>query len=535
MSDRNRNGSASDRVPPHNLAAEESLLGAALVARSALEAVATLTKPGDFYKPGHPHIAAAMVTAYTDGWPSDPVTIAAELSRQGLLDQAGGAGYLITLQAGTPSTSNASRYASIVADHATLRRVLAAAGEIAEDVYGQRDEAAEAVARAQNRLSNLMPTGGGNGLSTLEIADVAGLIESGLQIEQPDFLTRADGQALLYAGKMHVFQAEPSSGKSWLALLAVLEVLNIGGAALYLDYEDTSAGIITRLLQVGADPAAVGERFAYVQQVGAFGINERADLERLLARLNPDICIIDGMAEALVRAGFNEDKASEVVTWFELVPRWIARTGAAVVILDHVAKDKEARQRWARGSGAKLAAIDGATYIVNIVRSFSRHRDGLLKILIAKDRPGGVGSIGEVAALAYVEPKADGERVIIRLEVDTGERSRHDGWKPTRLMATVSAELAAAGGVLPPNTLKGLIHSDKPRIVAEAITRLISEGYIAEARRGRDKVLRLVKPYTGAGDEPPPPDEPPPGLFEEDEDEGNVTRGPWPDRRDEEF
>lgn len=502
-----------DRTPPHNLRAEEAILGAALLSRAALEILATKLTPGDFYSPGNGHVAQALTRAFVEGWPADPVTVADELARTGLLDQAGGAARLSELTANTPSTSSAARYAEIVHDHATLRRIIGAGLEAAEHAYALPDDAHQAVTRAQALFDAVAANNGSRSYSTLEIADVGALLDADLEPEEADFLTRADGRALFYAGKMHVLQGEPSSGKTWIALLAALEVLNLGGSVGYADYEDTSKGVLGRLLALGADPAVVRERFAYIQPAGGFGTTERLELERLLGRVNPDLFVIDGVAEALARDGLQEDRASEVVGWIEKLPRWIARTGAAVVMLDHVVKDREQQGRWARGSSAKLAAVDGATYQVKVVSSFSRHRDGVLKLIVAKDRPGGVGAIGDVAAVAHIEPKADGARVVIRLERDTGEIASSDTWKPTVLMRKVSDELERSPSPLTATALKALVRSDKPKLVSEAISRLIVEGYLAEQRSGRSTLLRLVKPYHDTST-PTPPTEPPPDLFD---------------------
>jgi hypothetical protein len=482
-----------------------------MLTRAALETLATTLRPEDFYKPAHGHMAAALTRAFEEGWDPDPVTIAAELAHAGHLDTIGGKSGVLRIQSSCPAAAGAERYAQIVHDHATLRRLLATSAQIAEHVYSATTDAHDAVLYAQELLGHAADNNGSRAYSTLEVPDVGALLDGDLTNEEADFLTRNDGRALLYAGKMHVLQGEPTSGKSWLALLACLEVLNIGGAALYLDYEDSSRGILGRLLALGADPAAVRARFVYAQPAGAFGLAEKLELERILTKVNPDVVVIDGVAEALTRDGRSEDKASEVVGWIEKVPRWVARTGAAVVMLDHVVKDREQQGRWARGSGAKLAAVDGATYVVKVATPFSRHRDGTLKLSIAKDRPGGVGAIGEIAAIAHVEPKADGERVVIRLEVYVADQAATDTWKPTILMRKVSEELERSTVSLTASNIKDFLSSHKPKLVGEAIARLRQEGYVMDVPEGRRKILRLVKPYTGT-DDPPPPVEPPPAL-----------------------
>lgn len=527
--DTDRSSRKDQRIPPHSIGAERALLGAAMLADEALEVLVTKTRPEDFYKPAHGHLAAILAEGFDEGERLDAVGVWDRLERRGL-DSTIEKGDLVGIISDTPSIGSATRYASIVHDHATLRRLLGTGLEISEIAYGLPDDAHDAVLRAQTLLDNVAANNGRRNLSSLDVADVAALLENDLEPEEPDFLTRTDGAKLFYAGKMHVLQAEPSSGKTWIALVAALEVLAMGGAVLYLDYEDSPKGILGRLLALGAEPAHVKERFGYMQPAGAFGTQERLELGRLLENLNPDLVVIDGVAEALARDGLSEDRASEVVGWIERLPRWISRTGAAVVMLDHVAKDREQQGRWARGSGAKLGAVDGASYQVKVTSSFSRHKAGTMKLVVAKDRPGGVGAIGDVAAIASLDPHADGARVVVRLDPNTAETRPSDTWKPTALMEKASRALEESTVPITASTLRTLVHSEKPKLVQQAIARLISEGWIVEAT-GKPKTLRVERPFRQE-ETPPEPPEPPPELelgLDDHQGDENVVRGPWGD------
>ncbi|HVL03964.1 MAG TPA: DnaB-like helicase N-terminal domain-containing protein, partial [Acidimicrobiales bacterium] len=138
------------RVPPYNLEAEESLLGAMLLSKDAIVAASELgVTAGDFYKPVHGHVFDAITSLYGAGEPADPVTVAEELRRAGLLGEIGGPSLLVSLQVRTPATSSAARYARIVGELALLRRLIAVAGEIAEMGYRVPDDVAEAVDRAE--------------------------------------------------------------------------------------------------------------------------------------------------------------------------------------------------------------------------------------------------------------------------------------------------------------------------------------------------------------------------------------------------
>lgn len=146
---------AGGRVPPHNLDAEKSLLGAMLLSRDAIAAAMETCGAEDFYKPAHSHVFEAINNLYNLGEPADPVTVADELGRAGLLDTVGGLPALVALQADTPATTNASRYARIVEEHALLRRLIAVAGEIAEMGYSVPDDVAEALDRAEGLVFNV--------------------------------------------------------------------------------------------------------------------------------------------------------------------------------------------------------------------------------------------------------------------------------------------------------------------------------------------------------------------------------------------
>ena len=140
------------RVPPHNLAAEESLLGAMLLSRDAVSAASMVCTAEDFYKPAHGHVFEAILNLHSQGEPADPVTVADELRRAGLLDAIGGPATLVSLQAGTPATSNAASYAKIVEEHALLRRLIGVAGEIAELGYALPEDVEAAIDRAESMV-----------------------------------------------------------------------------------------------------------------------------------------------------------------------------------------------------------------------------------------------------------------------------------------------------------------------------------------------------------------------------------------------
>jgi replicative DNA helicase len=132
----------AERVPPHSLQAEESLLGAALLSRDALEATSAIVTPGDFYKPALGIIWDVLVGLLNTGQSIDPFLVAERLRSAGLLDTIGGQTALVELQSRTPSTTSAPRYAGIVREKADARRAIQAAEAVIAASYADHlDEA----------------------------------------------------------------------------------------------------------------------------------------------------------------------------------------------------------------------------------------------------------------------------------------------------------------------------------------------------------------------------------------------------------
>jgi len=148
-------GGRQPRVPPHNLDAEESLLGAMLLSNDAVVAAIDTCNSGDFYKPAHGYIFSAILSLFEAGEPVDAITVADELRRKGLIDQVGDPTVLVSLQANTPSLANAGHYARIVEEHALLRRLIGVASEVAELGYAVPDDVTATIDEAERLVFEL--------------------------------------------------------------------------------------------------------------------------------------------------------------------------------------------------------------------------------------------------------------------------------------------------------------------------------------------------------------------------------------------
>ena len=214
------------RMPPHNLRAEEAVLGAMLLSREAIADVVEVLEVEHFYRPAHGHVFDAVMSLYGSGEPVDAITVGEELSRAGMLDAVGGPGVLIDLQAETPAIGNAAHYAKIVEEHALLRRLISVSNEIAEMAYGVPDDVAKAVDDAESRMFEVAQRRVAN--TTAEIKDLLGANLDRLEMlyEQGDTVTGTltgytdldDLMSGLQPNALYVVGARPAMGKSAFAL-----------------------------------------------------------------------------------------------------------------------------------------------------------------------------------------------------------------------------------------------------------------------------------------------------------------------------
>jgi replicative DNA helicase len=246
-----------DRVPPYNLPAEESVIGAMLLSRDAIAAAVETCGSADFYKPAHGHVFEAIVSLYGQGEPADPVTVADELRRAGLLEAAGGITALLSLQASTPATANAGRYARIVEEHALLRRLIAVANEIAELGYSMPEDIASTIDRAESMVfevaerrvtDSLMPLKEllSDSLDRLERLYERGESITGVPTGYTDLDERLSG---LQPSSLVIIGARPSMGKTAMALgIAANAAMDGHVPVLFFSLEMSHSEVTQRLL-----------------------------------------------------------------------------------------------------------------------------------------------------------------------------------------------------------------------------------------------------------------------------------------------
>jgi replicative DNA helicase len=144
-----------NRIPPHNIDAEQSVLGAMLESKEAIANVIEIVQADDFYKPAHTEIYDTIMALYGRGEAADAITVADELGRRNALEQIGGKHYITGLLEAYPTASSAAYYARIVEEHALLRRLIDAGNKIQEIGFELPEDVAEAVDKSEELIYNV--------------------------------------------------------------------------------------------------------------------------------------------------------------------------------------------------------------------------------------------------------------------------------------------------------------------------------------------------------------------------------------------
>ncbi len=478
-----------ERVPPHDDATERNVLGAALLHPHAAAHVAGIDAD-IFYRPAHQHIAHVIADLYADASPTDPGTVAAVLRTRGLLDQIGGPSYLTDLQGDCTNTAGTPKWVDILTGYQQRRRTLGLAGEIVDAVY--RNTPTDGLVAELHSAANASHL---DQPSTWEPVNLVRALAGEGDALHPTLLERVDGQPILYPGKVHSFVGEPEGGKSWLALLATIQAIAHGQHVLYVDFEADDVTQTTRLLELGVDPTDLLERFHYIRPDDPHDKAAALRLTAVLDAWRPHLVVLDGVAEALSLNGWDENSAADVTRFYVQVARPLARYGAAVVTIDHVVKDKESQGRYARGSTAKLAAIDGAVYKVEVVKPFGRGLVGSARIVVNKDRHGHIRAIaggGKHLGVMRLDSTHPG---VIALELTPPDTTHSDGpFRPTGYMEKVSRELESIAEAPSANAICSVV-GGKKTVVLAAIRALIDESYVDTIAGPRGFLHRSVKPY----------------------------------------
>ena len=327
---------------PHDLHAEQAVLGAMLLSAAAAEECLSALAAGDFYRPAHGVIFTAIRTLIRDSRPADAVTLMAWLTDAGDLRAAGGAPYLHTLIASVPTVAQAPHYAHIVRDRAVRRRLLEAGRRITQLARESAEGAHGLTERAVREVEAVRAEGQADDVTTPTVTE---FLDVPAEDDTYDWIV----PGLLERGDRMVLTGTEGAGKS--TLFRQLAVCIAAGVhpfdhkqiepkrVLIVDCENGAAHTRRKLrpmvIQAGSEGYPIRETNLWIE-VRPEGLDLAADkdvswLLRRIAAISPDAVMIGPLYRLAPRALTDDSDAAPVIATRNM----IRARGACVLLEAH--------------------------------------------------------------------------------------------------------------------------------------------------------------------------------------------------------
>jgi replicative DNA helicase len=420
-----------EKLPPHNLEAEESVLGALLLDRDAIIRVAASLKPEDFYRGAHGAVYRVILDLYNRREPPDLLTVAAELERRDELENVGGIPTLANLYTIVPTAVHVEYYGKIVERTATLRRIIAAGTQIVTIGYDDRLETDEALDAAQRAIHEVA-----QGQSTRDFVSIAEVLEG--YFDKLDFIQQHRGEIIgvptgfqdldqltggFQKSDLIVMAARPGVGKTALGLgLAYNAAVEHGKTVAIFSLEMPAEQLVQRLLamETGIDSHSLrlgyinddewerisrafgrlSEAKIYIDDASTIGIMElRSKARRLQAERGVDFVQVDYLQ--LMQGSRRGDNRVQEVSEISRGLKGLARElNVPVLALAQLSRSVESRASHIpmlsdlRESGSIEQDADMVVFIYREeMYDPETEKKGIAELHIAKHRNGPIGVV----------------------------------------------------------------------------------------------------------------------------------------------
>lgn len=245
------------RIPPHDLVAEQSVLGAVFISPETMASLADELVPDDFYKPANKIVFKTMLSLLEKGEPIDATTMISALTNQGHIKEIGGLNYVVELVNSTPTSKNVEHYAKLVKEKATLRKVIADLSESLSSAYQGDVSIGDIIAKTEKSLLDISNQNTGIGFR-----NVADILDTHMQMVETRSQTDGFVTGLstgfvgldkittgLHEGNLIILAARPAMGKTALALnIAKYVATKEGKPAVIFSLEMGAEELIERML-----------------------------------------------------------------------------------------------------------------------------------------------------------------------------------------------------------------------------------------------------------------------------------------------
>ena len=420
------------KVPPHDLEAEQAILGSMLTDKDAVISAIEVLREEDFYREDNKEIYEAIFNLYNRAEPVDIITVKSELESMGKFEQVGGLEYLAELPEKVPTTANAMKYIKIVEEKSTLRRLIRTANEIIDLGYDQTEDVEDIMEGAEKKIFNIMQDKNQKGYSPLK--DV--LVESFTQLEElynkkqhitgvPTGFAELDYKtAGLHGSELILIAARPAMGKTAFALnIATNAAVRANVPVAVFSLEMSKEQLVNRILcseaMVDSNKVRTGkleeddwaklagaigplsEAEIYIDDTPGINVTEiRAKCRKLKLEKNIGMVVIDYLQlvqGSNKRNGSREQEISEISRSLKILAKEL---NVPVIALSQLSRAAEQRPDHRpmlsdlRESGAIEQDADIVTFLYrdDYYNKDSEKKD-IAEVIIAKHRGGSTGTV----------------------------------------------------------------------------------------------------------------------------------------------
>lgn len=420
------------KVPPHDLEAEQAIIGSMLTDKDAVISAIEVLKEEDFYREDNKAIYTAILNLYNRAEPVDIITVKAELEAMGKFEQVGGLEYLAELPEKVPTTANAMKYIKIVEEKSLLRRLIHTANEIIELGYNPTEDVEDIMEGAEKKIFNIMQDKNQKGYTPIK--DV--LVESFTQLEElynrkqhitgvPTGFSELDYKTSGFHGsELILIAARPAMGKSAFALniatnAAVRARVPVAIFSLEMSKEQMVNRILCSEAMVDSNKVRTGkleeddwtklaeaigplsEAEIYIDDTPGISVTEiRAKCRKLKLEKNIGMVVIDYLQliqGSNKRNGSREQEISEISRSLKILAKEI---GVPVIALSQLSRAVEQRPDHRpmlsdlRESGAIEQDADIVMFLYrdDYYNQDSEKKD-IAEVIMAKHRAGSTGTV----------------------------------------------------------------------------------------------------------------------------------------------
>ena len=419
------------KIPPHDIDAEQAVLGSMLTDREAVNAAIEVLKEEAFYREDNRAIYQAIVNLYNKSEPIDIITLKDELESMGKFEQVGGFDYLASLPDKVPTTANVQKYIKIVEEKSILRNLIKTANEIIELGYDPAEDVEDIMDGAEKRIFDLMQSKNQKGYTPIK--DV--LVESFTKLEElynrkqhitgvPTGFAELDYKtAGLHGSELILIAARPAMGKTAFALnLATNAALRGNAPVAIFSLEMSKDQLVNRILcseamvdsnkvrtgKLGEDDwvklaGAIGplsEAEIYIDDTPGISVTEiRTKCRKLSIDKGIGLVVIDylQLVQGSKRAGSREQEIAEISRSLKILAKEI---NVPVIALSQLSRAVEQRpdHRPMLSDLRESGSIEqDADIVMFLYRDDYYNKESekkhIAEVIIAKQRGGQTGTV----------------------------------------------------------------------------------------------------------------------------------------------